>query len=214
MAAEWRMIMAINFKDSETHVNLMRAFAGESQARNRYTFGADLAKKQKMQAVSEVFLFTANQEKEHAEIFYKHLSEMSGETITIDAGYPVEVYNEMEKVLEAAKHNEYEEYETVYQSFGDKATEEGFPKIAASFYMIAKIEKVHGDRFGKFLEYLKSNQLYVSDVETGWICLNCGHVHYGKSAPKQCPVCEHDQGYFIRVELSPYTTNEIAPKQN
>lgn len=206
--------MATNFKDSETHVNLMRAFAGESQARNRYTFAADLAKKQKMQAVSEVFLFTANQEKEHAEIFYNHLAEMSGETIVIDAGYPVEVFNEMEKVLEAAKHNEYEEYENVYQSFGDKATEEGFSKIASSFYMIAKIEKIHGDRFGKFLDYLKNNQLYVSDVETGWICLNCGHVQYSKTAPKQCPVCEHDQGYFIRLELAPYTNCEMAPKQN
>lgn len=206
--------MATNFKDSETHINLMRAFAGESQARNRYTFAAGLAKKQNMHAVSEVFLFTANQEKEHAEIFYKHMAEMTGETVMIDAGYPVEIFNEMEKVLEAAKHDEYQEYENIYQSFGDKATEEGFSKVASSFYMIAEIEKIHGDRFGKFLEYLKNNQLYISDVETGWICLNCGHVHYGKSAPKQCPVCQHDQGYFIRVELAPYTNCEIAPKKN
>ncbi len=206
--------MATNFKDSETHINLMRAFAGESQARNRYTFAAGLAKKQNMHAVSEVFLFTANQEKEHAEIFYKHMAEMTGETVMIDAGYPVEIFNEMEKVLEAAKHDEYQEYENIYQSFGDKATEEGFSKVASSFYMIAEIEKIHGDRFGKFLEYLKNNQLYISDVETGWICLNCGYVHYGKSAPKQCPVCQHDQGYFIRVELAPYTNCEIAPKKN
>lgn len=203
----------VSFKESKTHENLMRAFAGESQARNRYTFAAGLAKQQNMYAVSEVFLFTANQEKEHAEIFYNHLAELNGETITVDGGYPVEVYKELDKLLEAAQHNEYEEWQNVYRSFADTATEEGFSKIAASFNMIANIEKIHGDRFGTFLEYLKSNKLYVSDVKTGWICLNCGYVHYATEAPKICPVCSHDQGYFIRLELAPYTDCKIAPEQ-
>ena len=197
--------MPTNFKDSETRKNLMRAFAGESQARNRYTFAAELAKKQNMHAVAEVFLFTANQEKEHAEIFYKHLSESNGESVVIDAAYPVEVYNDMQQVLLAAQHDEYAEHGDIYPAFAQTATEEGFPAIAASFGMIAAIEKIHGDRFGKFLKYLQDNQLYVADAQTGWICLNCGHIHYAKEAPKQCPVCQHDQGFFLRLELAPYT---------
>ena len=161
--------MAVDFKNSETKDNLMRACAGESQARNRYTFGASQAKKQKQQAIAQVFIYTANQEKEHAEIFYKHLKELGGETIHIDGGYPVDITDDLAKLLRMAQHNEYEEHDDVYQKFGDKAKEEGFDKVAASFHMIAEIEKYHGDRFGKFAEMLEKNSLYVSDVKTGWI---------------------------------------------
>lgn len=197
-------MMAVDFKDSQTKDNLMRAFAGESQARNRYTFAASQAKKEKLHVIEEIFLFTANQEKEHAEIFYDHLSELAGENIHVDGSYPVDIHNNVIQLLRSAQHNEYEEYDPVYKTFGDIAKEEGFPKVAASFHMIAAIEKTHGDRFARFAEMLENNQLFVSEVETGWMCLNCGYVHWGKEAPKECPVCHHDRGYFIRLALAPY----------
>lgn len=196
--------MSVKFTESETKDNLMRAFAGESQARNRYTFAASKAHKDGLHVVEQVFLFTAGQEKEHAEIYYNHLKEMCGETIFVDGGYPVDLHDNVVDLLKAAKHNEYEEYEDVYQKFGDKAKEEGFAKIAASFYQIAKIEKTHGDRFQRFAELLEQGKLFVSDVETGWMCLNCGHVFTGKEVPEKCPVCDHDKGYFIRLEFAPY----------
>ena len=197
--------MAVNFKTSETKLNLMRAFAGESQARNRYTFAAQQAKEQKLHVVEAVFTFTADQEKEHAQVFYNHLKEMAGETIQIDGGYPVDISQSVLELLRFAQHNEYEEHDPVYQVFGDKAMEEGFPKIAASFHQIAKIEKVHGDRFGRLADLIEQNKLFISDVECAWMCLNCGHIFTGKEAPQKCPVCEHDRGFFIRLELAPYT---------
>lgn len=197
--------MAVDFKSSETKDNLMRAFAGESQARNRYTFAAGEAKKQNLHVIEAVFKFTAEQEKEHAEVFYKHLTEMSGETIHIDGGYPVDITDDVSKLLRMAQHNEYEEHDSVYQAFGEKAKEEGFDRIAASFFMIAGIEKVHGDRFGKFAKLLEENKLFVSDVKTGWMCLNCGFIYDGDKVPDKCPVCDSDKGYFIRLELAPYT---------
>ncbi len=196
--------MAVEFKNSETKDNLMRAFAGESQARNRYTMGAQQAKKEKQQAIAQVFLYTAGQEKEHAEIFYNHLKELGGESIHVDGTYPVDITEDLAELLRMAQHNEYEEHEDVYQKFGDKAKEEGFMNVANSFYMIAKIEKTHGDRFGRFAKWLEENKLHVSDVKTGWMCLNCGHIYEGESAPEKCPVCQHDKGYFIRLELSPF----------
>lgn len=195
----------MDFKNSETKENLMRAFAGESQARNRYTFAASQAKQQKMHVVEAVFTFTANQEKEHAEIFYNHLKELSGENIHIDGSYPVDIYESVLEVLRAAQHNEYEEFDPVYKAFGDKAMEEGFPKVAASFHHIAGIEKIHGDRFGQLADLLEQNKLFINDVECKWMCLNCGFVYEGKETPAMCPVCQHDRGFFIRLELAPYT---------
>ena len=195
----------MDFKNSETKENLMRAFAGESQARNRYTFAAEQAKEQKLYVVEAVFRFTADQEQQHAEVFYDHLKELAGQNIQIDGSYPVDIYDTVLEVLKAAQHNEYEEFDPVYKTFGDKAMEEGFPQVAASFHQIAKIEKVHGDRFGELAELLEQNKLFISDVECKWMCLNCGHIHEGKEAPGKCPVCHHDRGYFIRFELAPYT---------
>lgn len=196
--------MAQDFRTSETKENLMRAFAGESQARNRYTFAAEQAKTQNLQVIYRLFLYTAGQEKEHAEIFYNHLKELAGETIQIDGGYPIDISEDMGTLLRMAQHNEYEEHDDVYQKFGEKAKEEGFTQVANSFFQIAEVEKRHGDRFGKFAEYLEQNKLFVSDVKTGWICLNCGYVYEGTKVPEQCPVCQHDKGYFIRLELSPF----------
>lgn len=196
--------MAIEFKNSETKDNLMRAFAGESQARNRYTFAASQAQKDGLHVISAIFAFTASQEKEHAEIFYNHLKEMAGETIFIDGGYPIDISEDVSKLLSMAQHNEYEEHEPIYKAFGEKAREEGFDRVAASFLHIAEIEKIHGDRFGRYAQLLKDGKLFVSDVEVEWMCLNCGFVYKGKSAPAVCPVCQHDQGYFIRFEFTPF----------
>ena len=194
----------MNFINSVTKENLMRAFAGESQARNRYTFAASLAKKKDLYVVSAVFGFTADQEKEHAEIFYQHLKELAGQNIFIDGGYPVDISEKVEDLLKMAKHNEYEEYNDVYKGFAEKAEEEGFNKIAASFRMIAEIEKIHGDRFDRFARMLEEGSLFVSDVKTEWMCLNCGYVYTGTKAPNICPVCDHSQGFFIRFDLIPF----------
>lgn len=194
----------MDLKSSETAKNLMRAFAGESQARNRYTFAAHKAKAEGYPVIQSAFLFTAGQEKEHAEIFYDHLKELCGQNIFIDGGYPVDQYDNSLDLLKAARHNEYEEYEDVYRNFGNIAKEEGFAQIAGTFFMIADIERIHGDRFQMFADYLEQNRLFVSDVETGWMCLNCGYVFRGTKAPQKCPVCRHEQGYFIRMELAPY----------
>lgn len=198
--------MAVDFKSSETRENLMRAFAGESQARNRYEFAASISKDQNFYVIGAVFKFTAKQEKEHAEIFYNHLKELNGENIDINAGYPVNVTESVIELLRFAQHNEYEEFDPIYKEFGDKAKEEGFAKVASSFYKIAEIEKVHGDRFEMFAKLLEENKLFVSDVECKWMCLNCGFIYESKQVPDKCPVCDHDKGYFIRLELAPYTT--------
>jgi rubrerythrin len=195
----------MDLQNSQTKDNLMRAFAGESQARNRYTFAASQAKQQHQHVIEAVFQFTANQEKEHAEVFYHFLKDVAGENIQIEAGYPVDINEDLVQLLKSAQHNEYEEYDPVYKKFGDIAKEEGFSKIASAFHMIAGIEKTHGDRFARFAELLEEKKLYVSDVEIGWMCLNCGYVHWGKEAPKLCPACQHDQGYFIRISMAPFT---------
>ncbi|MCI5731277.1 MAG: rubrerythrin family protein [Eubacterium sp.] len=196
--------MAVAFAESETKKNLMRAFAGESQARNRYTFAAGQAKETGMYVVEVLFRYTADQEKEHAEVFYNHLKEAAGENIVVDGGYPVDLADNLVTLLRKAQHNEYEEHDPVYKKFGDVAKEEGFMEVASSFYQIAEIEKLHGDRFGKMADHLEKGTLFVSDVKTKWICLNCGNVVETMQAPKNCPVCHHDQGYFIRLELSPF----------
>ncbi|MCI9362286.1 MAG: rubrerythrin family protein [Hungatella sp.] len=196
--------MKLDFKTSETAKNLMRAFAGESQARNRYTFAAGIAKEEKLPVIEAVFQFTADQEKEHAEIFYNYLKDLTGETIHVDGGYPVDISQKTLDLLKSARHNEYEEHDVVYQAFGDKAREEGFEEIGRIFHQIAEIEKVHGDRFGMFADLIGRQQLFVSDITTGWMCLNCGHVLQGTKAPQICPVCKHEQGYFVRLEMAPY----------
>ena len=196
--------MAVDFKNSETKLNLMRSFAGESQARNRYTIAASQAKKQNLHVIEAVFTYTANQEREHAEIFYNYLKGLGGETIHIDGGYPVDISDNLSELLRMAQHNEYEEHDDVYKNFGEKAKEEGFHAIANSFFLIAEIEKVHGDRFGRFAELMEKDMLFRASEKTRWICLNCGYIYEGEAAPQKCPLCVHDQGYFIRLDQSPY----------
>lgn len=183
----------------------MRAFAGESQARNRYTIAASQAKRQNLHVIEAVFTFTAEQEREHAAIFYNHLHSLGGDSIHIDGTYPVDINQDVAKLLRFAQHNEYEEHDDVYKAFGEKAAEEGFPQVADSFNRIALIEKTHGDRFGLFAELLENDQLFVSSAETAWMCLECGNIYYGTAVPEHCPVCHHDKGFFIRLELAPFT---------
>ncbi|MGI6200085.1 MAG: rubrerythrin [Christensenellales bacterium] len=194
----------MDFAQSKTRENLMRAFAGESQARNRYTFAASQAKKEKLHVIEGIFTFTANQEKEHAEIFYNLLTECAGENILVDGKYPVDISQNLLDLLKMARHNEYEEYEDVYASFAQVAQQEGFTQIANTFTQIAAIEKTHGDRFGRFADLVETGALFTEKSGCAWMCLNCGHIHTGPQAPQKCPVCQHDQGYFIRLDMAPF----------
>ena len=199
--------MSTNLKGSQTAENLMRAFAGESQARNRYTFAAGIARSEKLYVIESIFNYTAGQEKEHAEVFYNYLSSLSGENIRIDGAYPVDISSSAAELLRCAQHNEMEEYGDVYKAFGDTAKKEGFLDIAATFYNIAEVEKTHADRFACFAGLLENGGLFVNGVECEWVCLNCGHIHKGIQAPEICPVCHHEKGYFIRLTMSPWKCN-------
>ena len=197
----------MDFRNSETKNNLMRAFAGESQARNRYTIAAGQAREEKLYVIEAVFRFTAEQEKEHAEVFYKYLDKVAGENNAIDGTYPVDISKDAAALLRMAQHNEYEEHDDVYQNFARKAEEEGFLEIADTFRQIAEIEKIHGNRFGQFAEWLEKGELFASGVETAWMCMECGNIYRGTKVPSVCPVCHNDRGYFVRLELAPYTGN-------
>lgn len=191
-----------NFAQSETARNLMRAFAGESQARNRYTIAAYTASESKQYLLSELFRFTANQEKEHAVILWNMLAALSGQNIQIEGGYPVETSNDLQVLLQSAVHNEEEEAKIVYPEFAKTAAEEGYLQQADLFTHLAAIERTHSDRFKRFADLLSQSKLFSGGVQ-GWLCLNCGYIHEGESAPQTCPVCSHPQGYFIRSDLSP-----------
>ena len=207
--------MSVNFSESQTKINLMRAFAGESQARNRYTFAADKAKKMGCYFIYNIFDLTAKQEKAHAEIFYNHQKNENGGTIFIDnAGYPVDNYDKIEDLLKSAQHNEYEEYEKVYPEFAKIAKEEGFADAAFSFEKIAAIEKEHGDRFGCFAELIESSKMFQGDEDTEWMCLNCGNIHKGKLVAKQCPVCQVDQGYFVPFKYYKFIAAKYGIAEN
>lgn len=206
--------MAVDLKQSKTKENLMKAFAGESQARNRYTIAAKEARKQGLHSISEIFLFTADQERAHAERYYGLLKELTGETIDICGGFPIDLHDNLADLLKSARHNEMQEYEDVYQKFGDEAKEEGFLEAASAFYQIAEIEAIHGRRFGRLEEMIKNNTYYEREGEGAWMCLNCGHIHRGKRVPEACPVCRYEKGYFIPVELAPYLESEYMNQED
>ena len=197
------------FAHSQTRENLMRAFAGESQARNRYTIAAGIAHKRGLEVIQGLFLFTADQEKAHAKQFYRQLHDLGGQTIRVDGTYPVDLYADLLDYLRAAQHNEYGEWEHDYASFARTAMEEGFPLVGKLFENIAGVEKIHGDRFGRYADTLEQGQLFASDTKVEWMCLNCGYVVEATAAPAHCPVCRHPQGYFVRVELAPYHSGPV-----
>ena len=193
-----------DFKTSRTKQNLMRAFAGESQARNRYTFAADVAKKEGYPILHDLFIYTANQEKAHAWEFMKKLKEFSGEEIEITATYPAEVETSTLTLLRAAEKHEAAEHDEIYKSFAEIAKEEGFMDIYTLFNNIASIEKTHSERFTRYAEKLANGSLFKDTKKDQWMCTNCGFIYEGESAPAQCPVCSHPQGYFIKFDESPF----------
>lgn len=193
----------MDFKDSRTKVNLMRAFTGESQARNRYDMAAEIAKNKKYNIIERLFKYTASQEQAHAKVFYNALKSLNGQTITIDNGsYPVDSYDDILKLLRTSANNEYKEHDVVYKEFADIAEEEGFSDIATTFRNIASIEKVHGDRFNRYADEFENNTLFKKDESTQWICTNCGFIYEGKEAPNVCPVCKKPQGYYLLFDKS------------
>lgn len=196
--------MAVNFAESKTKENLMRAFAGESQARNRYTIGAEKARQMKMYSVADIFQYTADQERAHAERYYELLKSLSGNTIFIDGGYPVDQQENLADLLRAAEHNEKEEAENVYQEFAKTAKEEGFLEAASAFSLIAEVERTHQLRFAEIAEMLEKKEFFVCENGGKWICTNCGYIFEGKQAPASCPSCHHEQGYFLPDTLAPY----------
>jgi rubrerythrin len=172
----------MELKGSKTEKNLREAFAGESQARNKYTFFASKAKKDGYEQIAAIFEETANNEKEHAKMWFKELH--GGEV-------PSTVEN-----LEAAADGENYEWTDMYEEFAKVAEEEGFKAIAAKFRAVGAIEKHHEERYRKLLENVKEGLVFSKDGEKVWICRNCGHICVGKEAPKVCPVCAHPQSYF------------------
>ncbi len=199
----------VDFMESKTRENLMRAFAGESQARNRYTFAASAARKEKLEAVARVFEFTADQERAHAKVFYDLLLPSAGQNIAIDGNYPIDLSDRTLDLLKAARHNEYEEFEHDYAAFAEIAHREGFDLIGGQFELIAQIEKTHGDRFGLLAELLEKGTLFGEDNhQEVWMCLNCGEIITASLAPQVCPVCRHGQGYYVRLDMAPYTAGK------
>jgi rubrerythrin len=190
--------MTKSLKGTETHLNLMKAFAGESQARNRYTFYGLVAQNQGYPLIKKTLDFTADQEEMHAKIFFQFLSEeFNGKAIEIEASYPVDLYDEqtLENLL-AAVAGETHEHEEVYPAFAKKAKEEGFPKIAAAFENIGKVEAQHAKVFQEIAKELKEGTLFKKEKSTVWHCTVCGFMHEGKTAPTICPVCSHPKGHF------------------
>ena len=196
--------MEKSIKGTRTEQNLLKAFAGESQARSRYTIAAGMAREKDLYVVQQVFLFTADQELTHAKQFYRQLADLSGQTVRADGTYPVDLYPDLLSHLRAAQHNEFQEWEHDYAHFAKTASEEGFPLVAKLFDSIAGIERIHGERFGRFADLLEREELFVSSVTCQWMCLNCGYVVESTMAPASCPVCHHPQGYFVRMEMVPF----------
>ena len=173
--------MAVNkYAGTQTEKNLQEAFAGESQARNKYTYFASVAKKEGYEQMSALFLKTADNEKEHAKMWFKELAGI-GDT---------------KKNLAAAAEGENYEWTDMYAGFAKTAKEEGFDKIAALFEGVAKIEKEHEERYKKLLDNVKGECVFSKDGDVIWQCINCGHIVIGKKAPAVCPVCAHPQAYF------------------
>ena len=202
--------MAVQFCESKTKENLMKAFAGESQARNRYTFAAKKARELGYESIAQVFEFTAEQERAHGERYYQLLNSLAGETVTVDGTYPVDIAEDICELLDKAEHNEFEEYEHVYPQFAQIAKEEGFLEAAAAFTMIGEVEQMHGKRFRKLAELLRANQFDKSTEEEKWMCLNCGYIHTGTQVPPNCPSCHYEKGYFIPLSFAPFQGNIVC----
>jgi len=183
----------MELKGSRTERNLLAAFAGESQARTRYTFFASVAKKEGFEQISAIFLETADNEKEHAQLFFELLK---GGLVEISAAYPAGVIWSTAENLSAAAEGEKHEWGTLYPNFAEVAEEEGFVEAARTFRMVAKVEEYHERRYRKLLANIELGKVFKKDSAVMWKCRNCGHVFEGKEAPEKCPVCAHPRSYF------------------
>jgi rubrerythrin len=186
----------VKLKGSRTEKNLLKAFAGESQARNRYTYFASVAKKEGLEQISAIFEETADNEKEHAKIFFKHLTECGGEALEITAMYPAGKIGTTKENLLAAANGEKEEWGSIYPEFAKIAKEEGFPQIAKSFKEIGEVEEHHEARYRTLLKNIEEGKVFKKDEVVKWKCRNCGYVHEGKDAPLICPACLHPQAHY------------------
>ncbi len=189
----------MSLKGTKTAENLLKAFAGESQAKNRYEFAAKTAKKEGFEQISAIFLETALNEQEHAKIFFKHLvnNGVEGEAIEITASYPAAwAQKDTLKNLEYAADGENEEWTELYPTFAQVAMEEGFKEVANTFKMVALVEKRHEERYKKLMNNVKNHEVFKKDGKVFWKCRNCGHITETIEAPETCPVCLHGQKYF------------------
>lgn len=186
-----------SLKGTRTEQNLLKAFAGESQARNRYEFFAKVAKKEGYEQISAIFNKTALQEKEHAKRFFKFLE---GGDVEITAMYPAGKIGTTAENLKAAAMGEHEEWTELYPVFADIAKEEGFNEVSAAFKLIAKVEAEHEKRYLKLLKNVEEGKVFVKDEKVRWACDNCGYVHEGEKAPEMCPACQHPKAYFELYE--------------
>lgn len=187
------LYMVKSIKGTKTEKNLMAAFAGESQARNRYTYFASAARKEGFEQIANVFIETSENEKEHAKVFFKHLE--GGEAV-ITASYPAGVIGDTKANLEAAAAGEKLEWTALYSEFAKTAKDEGFPEVARSFEQIAKVEQFHESRYRKLIENIGHKEVFRKKSAVKWHCINCGYVIGGAEAPKECPACKHPQSYY------------------
>ena len=185
--------MGKSIKGTNTEKNLLASFAGESQARNRYTYFASAARKEGFEQIANIFIETAENEKEHAKVFFKHLE---GGEVVITAGYPAGSIQDTKSNLEAAAAGELMEWTTLYANFAQTAREEGFPDIANSFEQISKVEKFHEARYRKLIANVTKKEVFKRSSKVKWHCTNCGYVLEGAEAPDQCPACKHPQAFF------------------
>jgi len=185
--------LAKSIKGTRTEKNLLTAFAGESQARNRYTFFASKAKKEGFEQIASIFTETAGNEKEHAEVFFNHLQ---GGDVEITAAYPAGMIKDTKSNLEAAAAGEQLEWTTIYADFAQIAKDEGFSEIAHSFEQIAKVEMFHEARYRKLIQNVANGAVFKRKDKVKWHCRNCGYVFEGTEAPQECPACKHPQAYY------------------
>ena len=182
-----------DLKGTKTEKNLLASFAGESQARNRYTYFAGVAKKAGLEQIAAIFLETADNEKEHAKRFFKPLE---GGELEIRASYPAGIIGDTASNLEASAAGENLEWTKLYKEAEKTAREEGFEEIAVQYKEIAEVEEQHEKRYRKLLRNLKEGEAFKKDTVVKWKCRNCGYVHEGKEAPEECPACAHPQSYY------------------
>ena len=185
--------MAKSLKGTKTEKNLLAAFAGESQARNRYNYWASQARKEGYEQIANIFDETALNEKEHAKVFFKYLE---GGDVEIAAAYPAGMIKDTQSNLEAAAVGEKMEWTTIYANFARDARSEGFEEIAVSFEQIAKVEMFHESRYRKLIANMKSGEVFKKKAKVRWHCTNCGYIYEGDEAPAVCPACKHPQAYY------------------